>query len=140
MSTAAAEHADAILPSKRMLEGPSTHHAVSLPPTRARSPLTPFPPGPPTRRRRRRRRRRLAMETDRQLHLREEAVRLAELQLVKRTLDQCALTEGVNALENCDGLVRQYLRMMKTHKVRRTGRLSLRRPPPYAHTHPGLPP
>lgn len=71
------------------------------------------------------------MEIDRQLHLRETAVRSAELKLVKMTLDQCALTEGVNALENCDGLVRQYLRMMKTHKVgsvrpsvRRRGRLA----------------
>ena len=95
-----AAYDDAILPSKRMMEGQlrPTHHT----PTRLTA--RPF--------------RLAAMEVDRQLHLRETAVRSAEVKLVKQTLDQCALTEGVNALENCDKLVRQYLRMMKTHKVR----------------------
>lgn len=57
------------------------------------------------------------METDKLLHARETAVRKAELKLVRLTLDQCAKTEGVNSVENCQHLVRQYLRMMKSHKV-----------------------
>lgn len=57
------------------------------------------------------------MMTDRALHSRETHVRRAELHWVEEVLGDCVRTEGVNAKEQCSHLVRQYVRMLKTHQV-----------------------
>ncbi|CDZ97556.1 hypothetical protein [Phaffia rhodozyma] len=56
------------------------------------------------------------MYIDRKNHIIEQEVRAAEIMIVREVLEECAATEGVNSKENCSHLVRQYLRMLKTHQ------------------------
>ncbi|KAL7409668.1 hypothetical protein BDY24DRAFT_211914 [Mrakia frigida] len=53
---------------------------------------------------------------DRELFNREYHVRKQEMRWVHEVLDLCILMEGVNAKETCNHLVRQYLKMLRTHK------------------------
>lgn len=50
--------------------------------------------------------------------LREQAIRVKALDVVRRALEKCFETQGPNQLENCRDLAERYLEMLPTHEMR----------------------
>jgi len=54
----------------------------------------------------------------REHHIRESWIKAMEARLVRKELEKCQRTEGVNHYENCHWLSEKYLTMLKENKVR----------------------
>lgn len=50
--------------------------------------------------------------------LREQAIRVQALDVVRKALEKCYETQGPNQQENCKDLAERYLDMLPTHEMR----------------------
>ncbi|VVT55779.1 uncharacterized protein SAPINGB_P004734 [Magnusiomyces paraingens] len=59
-----------------------------------------------------------ALKQAQESFVREQWIRVEALKTVRRALEKCFQTQGVNQYENCKDIAEKYLDMLPTHRVK----------------------